>query len=127
MKQKYAEKIIFVILIVVLYISLVKWSYDVTEGKSYEEYQVISVYQYTSIETGIFGKVKDQDICYYFTYIDDDGVLHEYEKFELVETPSGYNKLCIGEENKYVKIESELGINEYLYLTEEKLNNIQSK
>lgn len=95
------------------------------EASRWHEYQVVSVYQYMKVtKTNAFGAVLDQKLRYCFTYIGDDGQLHEFDDYE--HTEYGLWKICIGNENKYVVRE---GFDTYrwLYLTEETFNNMSSK
>lgn len=55
------------------------------EASRTHEYQVVSVYQYIAIQTNNFGAVIDQDLKYCFTYIGDDGQLHQFDNFEHTE------------------------------------------
>ena len=73
---------------------------DAYEASKCHEYQVVSVCQYISTRTNNFGAVLDQELKYSFTYIGDDGQLHEFDDFE--HTEYGLWKICIGDENKYV-------------------------
>lgn len=85
------------------------------------EYKVVSVYQYIATNTNRYGGVVSQELHYSFTYIGDDGQLHQIDDFE--HTEYGCWKVCIGDENKYaVK-----GEYMWLYLTEDTLKNIASK
>ena len=94
------------------------------EASRWHEYQVVSVYQYIATETNNFWAIKNQELKYCFTYIGDDGQLHQFDDFE--HTEYGLCKVCIGNENKYVVRE---GFDTYrwLYLTEETFKNMQSK
>ena len=81
-------------------------------------------YQYIFTKTNNFGAVLDQKLKYCFTYIGDDGQLHQFDDFE--HTEYGLWKVCIGDENKYVVKD---GFNTYrwLYLTEETFKNMRCK
>lgn len=94
------------------------------EASKWHEYEVISVYQYISTRTNNFGAVLDQKLKYCFTYIGDDGQLHQFEDFE--HTEYGLWKVCIGEENKYV-IKDGFDTYRWLYLTEDTLGDMLSK
>lgn len=87
-----------------------------------KEYKVLSVYQYMDIETNHFGGVLDKSLKYCFTYIGDDGQLHEFDDFE--HTEYGLWKIQIGNENKYVVRDLGLDIYRWLILTEETLTNM---
>lgn len=94
------------------------------EASRWSEYQVVSVYQYISTRTNNYGAVLDQELKYCFTYIGNDGQLHQFDDFE--HTEYGLWKVCIGDKDKYVVRE---GFDTYrwLYLTEETFKNMQSK
>lgn len=94
------------------------------EASKWHEYEVISVYQYISTRTNNFGAVLDQELKYCFTYIGDDGQLHQFEDFE--HTEYGLWKVCIGEENKYV-IKDGFDTYRWLYLTEDTFKDMLSK
>lgn len=90
------------------------------------EYEVVSVYQYMKVtQTNVFGAPLDQDLRYCFTYIGDDGQLHEFDDYEHSEY--GLWKVCIGDENKYVVKNIGFDTYRWLYLTEETFSNIPSK
>ena len=93
-----------------------------TKKNSVKKYEVVSVYQYISIETNRFGDVKDQSLKYSFMYVDNNGRLHKVDEFEHVE--SGYTQVCIGDKDEYVVKQDTYRI---LYLTKETLKNMQSK
>lgn len=91
------------------------------EASLYHEYEVVSVFQYLSPITGMYGRVYGHELMYCFTYIDDNGHLQQVDDFEQYEY-NGDKKVYIGDENKFV-------VNEryhtyHLYLTEETLKNI---
>lgn len=89
------------------------------------EYKVVSVYQYMKVtRTNYFGVPLSQELRYCFTYIGDDGQLHEFEDFE--HTEYGLWKICIGDENKYI-VRDGFDTYRWLYLTEETLNNMPNK
>ena len=94
------------------------------EASKWHEYQVVSVYQYISTKTNNFGAVLDQKLKYCFTYIGDDGQLHQFDDFE--HTEYGLWKVCIGDENKYV-VKDGFDTYRWLYLTEETFKNMPSK
>lgn len=95
------------------------------EASRTHEYQVVSVYQYMAMKTNNFGAVIDQDLNYCFTYIGDDGQLHQLDGFE--HTEHGLWKVCIGSENKYIVKDYGLDTYRWLVLTEETLKNMPSK
>ena len=86
------------------------------------EYKVVSVYRYISTTTNNFGGVIRQDPKYMFTYIGDDGQLHEVYDYE--HTEYGLWKVCIGEENKYV-VKDGFDTYKWLYLTEDTITNME--
>lgn len=94
------------------------------EESRWHEYQVVSVYQYIATQTNNFGAVIDQELRYCFTYIGDDGQLHEFEDFE--HTEYGLWKICIGDENKYI-VRDGVDTYRWLYLTEETFKNMPSQ
>lgn len=95
------------------------------EESRWHEYQVVSVCQYMKVtRTNYFGAPLSQELRYYFTYIGDDGQLHEFEDFE--HTEYGLWKICIGDENKYV-VKDGFDTYRWLYLTEETFKNMPSK
>lgn len=95
------------------------------EASRWHEYQVVSVYQYMKVtKTNYFGSVLDQELRYCFTYIGDDGQLHEFDDYE--HTEYGLWKVCIGDENKYV-VKDGFDTYRWLYLTEETFKNMTSK
>lgn len=95
------------------------------EASRTHEYKVVSVYQYMKVtKTNYFGAPLSQELRYCFTYIGDDGQLHEFEDFE--HTEYGLWKICIGDENKYI-VRDGFDTYRWLYLTEETLNNMPSK
>lgn len=93
------------------------------EASRTHEYKVISVYQYIATRTNNFGAVLDQELQYCFTYIGDDGQLHQFDNFK--HTEYGLWKVCIGSENKYI-VKDGLDTYRWLYLTEETFKNMQS-
>ena len=94
------------------------------EASRTHEYRVVSVYQYIDTQTNNFGGVIDQSLKYCFTYIGDDGQLHQFDGFEHLE--EGLWKVCIGNENKYV-VKEGFDTYRWLYLTEETFKNMPSK
>lgn len=98
---------------------------EVQTGYKTSEYKVVSVVQYTRAITNRFGGVEEYRLNYTFTYIGDDGQLHQFDEFE--HTEYGLWKLAIGTENKYVVVDKGLDTYRYLYLTEETLLNMQKE
>lgn len=94
------------------------------EASRTHEYQVTSVCQYIKTRTNNFGGIIDQELEYYFTYIGDDGQLHQFSGFKHEEC--GLWKVCIGDKNKYV-VKDGFDTYGWLYLTEETLRNMPSK
>lgn len=94
------------------------------EASKLHEYQVISVYQYISTRTNRFGAVLDEELKYCFTYMDDNGQLHQFDDFE--HTEYGLWKVCIGDENKYV-VKDGFDTYRWLYLTEDTFKNMSFK
>ena len=95
------------------------------EAPKWHEYQVVSVYQYMKVtKTNYFRSVLDQELRYCFTYIGDDGQLHEFDDYK--HTECGLWKVCIGDENKYV-VKDGFDTYRWLYLTEETFKNMPSK
>ena len=93
------------------------------EASRIHEYQVVSVYQYIATTTNNFGAVIDQELKYCFTYIGDDGQLHQFDDFK--HTEYGLWKVCIGNENKYI-VKDGFDTYRWLYLTEETFKNMSS-
>lgn len=88
------------------------------------EYKVVSVYQYMKPITNKFGGVLRYESKYYFTYVDGNGSLHEFEDFK--HTNYGLWKVCVGNENKYVVQDSGMDTYRWLYLTEETFNSLNT-
>ena len=86
-----------------------------------KRYEVLSVYQYVHRETNSLGGIRDECICYYFTYLDSKGKLKTYEGFE--DLPYGLTHLKIGKKDEYVTNPD----GKFLYLTKETLKNISNK
>lgn len=89
-----------------------------------KEYEVLSVIQYIATKTNGYGGVQGHDLCYAFTYVDENGELKQVDKFKHLEY--GLTKVLIGDTNKYV-IENGFDDYRYLYLTKETLQNIETK
>lgn len=93
------------------------------EASRTHEYKVVSVHQYMTVtKRNYFGKPMREELRYCFTYIGDDGQLHEFEGFE--HTEYGLWKVCIGDEDKYV-VKEDFDTYMWLYLTEETLKNMK--
>lgn len=86
-----------------------------------KEYEVLNVGNYMEASTNGFGAVIDQYPAYYFTYIDENGVLHDET---IHHTEQGLWKVYLGEENKYVEKKVRANLYRYLYLTEETLRGM---
>ena len=86
-----------------------------------KEYEVLSVIPYIEVDTNGYGAVLSQNLGYAFTYIDENGVLHNDT---IYHTEYGIWKVCIGEENKYVEKKVRANLYRYLYLTEETLRGM---
>ena len=86
-----------------------------------KEYEVLSVIPYIEVDTNGYGAVVSQNPGYAFTYIDENGVLHNDT---IYHTEYGIWKICIGEENKYVEKKVRANLYRYLYLTEETLRGM---
>lgn len=83
--------------------------------EDYIEHEVLSCIQYVSINVDEDGGVLNEDLCYAFTYREDDNkLLHvtEYSEDEC-------NTVLIGEENKFVMYDNG---DTKLYLTREVLS-----
>lgn len=90
------------------------WGIDKIIEKDYIEHEVLSCIQYVSINVDEDGGVLNEDICYAFTYKeDDDQLLHVTEY-----TEDKYTTVHIGEENKFVMYDNG---DTKLYLTREVL------
>ena len=85
------------------------------------EYEVLNVGQYMETHTNGYGAVLEQELAYYFTYIDENGNLCDDT---ISHSKYGLCKVCIGEENKYVIEKKGVDKYRYLYLTEETLRGI---
>ena len=88
---------------------------------SLKEYEVLNVGQYIEINTNAWGAVLSQKPAYYFTYIDEEGILRSES---IAHSNYGLCKVYIGDENKYVIEEKGVDTYKYLYLTKEVLENI---
>ena len=85
------------------------------------EYKVISVQTYMKVtSTNGFGAIRDQDLRYNFTYVDEQGNLYQFKDF--YHTEYGRYKLCVGTVNKYVVKDG----HHYLYLTEEMFDRLSN-
>jgi hypothetical protein len=125
--KKYILGILFVVMLCLTGCNsepMTKEERDAYEASRTHEYQVVSVYQYIATQTNNFGAVTNQELKYCFTYIGDDGQLHQIDNFE--HTEYGLKKVCIGSENKYV-VKDGFDTYRWLYLTEETFNNMPYK
>lgn len=66
--------------------------------EDYIEHEVLSCIQYVSINVDEDGDVLNEDLCYAFTYREDDNKLLHVTEYSEDE----YNTVLIGEENKFV-------------------------
>ena len=94
------------------------------EELHHHEYEVESVYQYIKTETNVLGGIMRQEPRYCFTYIGDDGNLHQFDDFE--HTEYGLWKICMGDENRYV-VEDGFDTYRWLYLTEDTLKDMKNE
>lgn len=85
-----------------------------------KEYEVLSVIPYIEVNTNGYGAVMSQELGYAFTYVDENGILHNDT---IHHTEYGIWKVCIGEENKYIAEDKGY---RYLYLTEETLKGMNN-
>lgn len=115
---KLTKNIKIVIGIVCLVIAILL-SYTILKDyneKDYIKHEVLSCIQYVSINVDEDGDVLNEDLCYAFTYREDDNkLLHvtEYSEDEC-------NSVYIGETNKFVMYDNG---DTKLYLTREILND----
>ena len=86
--------IVCVIIAVLLSYTILK---DYNE-KDYIEHEVFSCIQYVSINVDEGGDVLNEDICYAFTYKEDDEQLLHVTEY----TEDEYTTVCLGKENKFV-------------------------
>lgn len=91
------------------------------EASKHHEYEIVSVSQYIKTETNGLGAVIKQEPAFYFTYIGDDGQIHDYKDYTY--SNYGLRKLAIGDTNKFV-IEDGFDTYMWLYLTKDTMNNI---
>ena len=87
------------------------------------EYEVLNVGQYMETRTNGYGAILEQELAYYFTYIDEKGNLCDDT---ISHSKYGLCKVCIGEENKYVIEHKGVDTYRYLYLTEETLRGMSN-
>lgn len=113
----------YILIILMLLLTGCAESSDYVHKNELKTYEVVSVYQYMKVYTNNFGKIKRQELAYCFTYIGDDGQLHEFEDFH--HTEYGLWKVCIGDRNEYVVKEEFLDTYRWLYLTEDTLKNMK--
>ena len=66
--------------------------------EDYIEHEVLSCIQYVSINVDEDGDVLNEDLCYAFTYREDDNKLLHVTEYSEDE----YNTVLIGEENKFI-------------------------
>lgn len=82
---------------------------------NYTEHEVLSCIQYVSINVDEDGDVLTEDLCYAFTYKEDDDQLLHLAEY----TEDEYNDIHIGKENKFVMYDNG---DTKLYLTKEVLS-----
>ena len=104
--------IVCVIIAVLLSYTILK---DYNE-KDYIEHEVLSCIQYISINVDEDGDVLNEDLCYAFTYKEDDEKLLHVTEYTEDEDATIY----IGYENKFVMYDDG---DTRLYLTREVLND----
>lgn len=83
--------------------------------EDYIEHEVLSCIQYVSINVDEDGDVLNEDLCYAFTYREDDNKLLHVTEYSEDE----YNTVLIGEENKFIMYDDG---DTKLYLTREVLS-----
>lgn len=99
----------------VIAIILIFWITHIGTEKDYIEHEVLSCIQYVSINVDEDGGVLNEDICYAFTFKEDDDQLLHVAEF----TEDEYTTVHIGEENKIVFYDDG---DTKLYLTREVLS-----
>ena len=102
---------IIAIVAILLFIS----PFKIMSEKDYIEHEVLSCIQYVSINVDEDGDVLNEDICYAFTYKEEDNELLHVAEY----TEDECNRICIGKENKFVMYDNG---DTKLYLTKEVLN-----
>ena len=91
------------------------------------EYEVMSVFQYTETKTNSSGAVLSTDVCYAFTYIDENGELQSVQGFR--DLKGGITKVSISPDivDRYIIVRSGLITYQYLTLSKETLKNLTSR
>ena len=113
--NKYTRMAFVGFIITIVVVLLFVLPFTIKSEKDYIEHEVLSCIQYVSINVDEYGDVLTEDLCYAFTYReDDDKLLHvtEYSEDEC-------NSIHIGEENKFVMYDNG---DTKLYLTREVLS-----
>ncbi len=125
------RKFVFVLIAFALMLCLCACDTKMTEEEFAEyrvscltEYEVCSVKQYVFTKTNNFGGVVDTELCYAFTYIDENGNLKTVDRFQHFEY--GLTKVCVGNSNKYV-IDNYGEAIRYLYLTKDTISSLQNE
>lgn len=131
MKGDFMRKFVIVLTIFALMLCLCACNTKMTEMTEEEfaeyrasfltEYEVCSVRQYVFTMTNNFGGVVDVELCYAFTYIDENGNLKTIDRFQHFEY--GLTKVCLGDSNKYV-IDNYGETRRYLYLTKDAISSL---
>lgn len=97
------------------------------ETKGTYEYEVMSVFQYTETKTNSNGAVLATNVCYAFTYIDENGDLQSVQGFR--DLKGGLTKVSLSQDavDRYIVVCS--GLTEYriLSLSKETLQNLTFK
>lgn len=97
------------------------------ETKGIYEYEVMSVFQYTETKTNSIGAVLATNVCYAFTYIDENGDLQSVQGFR--DLKGGLTKVSLSQDavDRYIVVCS--GLTEYriLSLSKETLQNLTFK
>ena len=102
------------ILILLIFSHIINVYIVKNDTSDYLEHEVLSCIQYVSINVDENGDVLNEDICYAFTYKDDDDQLLHVTEY----TEDEYTTVHIGEENKFVVYDNG---DTKLYLTREVL------
>ena len=125
-----------ILLIVAFFVGLVH-SYDAvktqaeatrpSEIQGTYEYEVMSVFQYTETKTNSSGAVLSTDVCYAFTYIDENGDLQSVQGFR--DLKGGTTKVSLSPDlvDRYIIVSSGLTTYQFLTLSKETLKNLTSR
>ena len=115
--------LILIMIVTVLTVSFISCGQVSTETQR-SEYRVLSISSYYKVtRTNTFGAILDQELRYTFTYMDNDGNIYQFEDFEHI--PRTW-ELRLGDENKYIVVDSGSNTYRYLYLTEEMFNKLSN-